>query len=102
MITQEHFDRLENEHGCGYWSVCWEHACPCAITVEHKGLQQSIYDSLMQEGKEIAKEFEREDDDYNYIPNDTYEDDDCFDDEDDRPDCDFLCSECSIECSYRS
>jgi hypothetical protein len=99
MITQEHFDRIENEHGCGYWGVCWEHTCPCAITTEHKGLQKSIYNSLVQEGKEVAKDFENEIDDY--IPDNDCEYDDFDNDEDNHPDCDNFCDECSVKCTFR-
>lgn len=79
MISQKQFKELEYKHGCGYWNVCWEHACPCAITVENKGLQESIYNSLVQEAKEVVEmEF---DDDYDYEEdyyglNDYYLDDD--------------------------
>jgi hypothetical protein len=52
MISQEQFDNLELEHGCGYWNVCWEHACPCAITIEDKGLREYIYNGLIKEAKE--------------------------------------------------
>lgn len=60
MISQEQFTKIEYEHGCGYWNLCWEHACPCAITVEHKGLRQDIWDSMVEENKKIVEEYERE------------------------------------------
>lgn len=60
MITQEQFTKIEYEHGCGYWNLCWDHACPCAITVEHKGLRQDIWDSMVKENKEIVEEYEKE------------------------------------------
>ena len=74
MITREQFDRIEMEHGCGYWNVCWEHACPCAITTEHKGFKESIYKSLVEEANEVAKDTSY--DDYDYRSEDTLEDDD--------------------------
>ena len=58
MISQEKFDQIELEHGCGYWYVCWEHACPCAITTENKGLQEGIYKSLVAEAVKVADEIE--------------------------------------------
>ena len=61
MISKEKFDEVEAEHGCGYWNVCWEHACPCAITTENKGLQENIYNSLVQEAKEVSESFEDDD-----------------------------------------
>lgn len=63
MISQERFDEIESEHGCGYYHVCWEKACPCAIVTENKGLKKEIYDSLVEESRGIAEE--HEDDYYN-------------------------------------
>lgn len=58
MISEKAFKELEYKYGCGYWNVCWEHACPCAIVTENKGLQESIYNNLIAEAKEEArKEF---------------------------------------------
>lgn len=51
MISQERFDAIEAEHGCGYYHVCWERACPCAIVTENKGLTKEIYDSLVSESR---------------------------------------------------
>lgn len=58
MLTQEQFNKIESEHGCGYWNLCWEHACPCAITTENKGLTESIYNSFIEENKRIAEEYD--------------------------------------------
>lgn len=66
MISQERFNEIEATHGCGYWNVCWEHACPCAITTENKGLQESIYNSLLEEGRRVAEEFEDEFNSYDF------------------------------------
>ena len=60
MISQKEFNNLELEHGCGYWNLCYEHACPCAITVEHKGLRQNIWDGMVKENREVAEEYEKE------------------------------------------
>ena len=57
MISQENFDRIEMEHGCGYWNMCWEHVCPCAITTENKGLTESIYNGFVEENRKISEEF---------------------------------------------
>lgn len=74
MIRQEQFDKLEQEYGCGYWNVCGEHACPCAITVEDKGLQEGIYNSLLEESRKVADSFEDEFDDFYGLGPDDYED----------------------------
>ena len=92
MITQEQFKNLEYEHGCGYWNLCWEHACPCAITIENKGLQQCIWDSMVKENKEIAEEYseECEKDDNYYEEDDPYDDFDWeYDDYEEEYECPF-------------
>ena len=30
MISKEQFEKIEIEHGCGYWNVCDDHSCPCS------------------------------------------------------------------------
>jgi len=89
MITKKRFEADEQCFGCGYWSICWEHACPCAITTEHKGLDQTIFDSLAADAKEAADLYERDcarfEDDLHFDDDDAYlRDDDLygiFDDE---------------------
>lgn len=49
MISQAEFDKIELEHGCGYYNICVERSCPCAITKENKGLQEKIWISLRSE-----------------------------------------------------
>ena len=87
MISQKTFDTVELAHGCGYWHVCWDHACPCAIVTENKGLQESIYNALVEEAREAAAEYEELNSEYNN-DNDYDEEDelDCLDD-DYCPDC---------------
>ncbi len=53
MISKEQFEKIESEHGCGYWKLCWEHACPCAITTENKGLREDIYNGFIKENDEL-------------------------------------------------
>jgi len=60
MISQKKFDETEMEHGCGYWNLCCEHSCPCAITTENKGLTEAIYNDFNEENKRIVKEYEYE------------------------------------------
>ena len=39
-------------HGCGYWSVCFEHghSCPCSPDAEvSKGFSASVWESLQRE-----------------------------------------------------
>ncbi|MGE5437505.1 MAG: hypothetical protein ACM3O3_09790 [Syntrophothermus sp.] len=58
MISKEKFDKLESEYGCGYWDICWEHACPCAITTENKGYSEKIYNSLKKESEEVINDMD--------------------------------------------
>lgn len=81
MINREKFEELEMKHGCGYWNVCWEHACPCAIITEHKGYSEEIYNSLVEEAREVVKMAEEEglfDDSEDF--EDWYNDEEEFDD----------------------
>ena len=102
MISQETFNKLELEYGCGYWNLCWKHACPCAITVENKGLQQSIYDSMCEENRLMAKQSDIEDS-YNDI---VYDCEDAYEDErnDDYYECPFcnqiVDSELKCDCTW--
>lgn len=61
MINQEKFNQIEAEHGCGYYHLCWEKACPCAITTQNKGLTKEIYDNFIEENRRLAEEMEEED-----------------------------------------
>lgn len=63
MLSKEEFEKIESEHGCGYWNLCWEHACPCAITVENKGLREDIYNGFIEENKKLADEYDPMEDD---------------------------------------
>ena len=54
MISQERFNEIELEYGCGYWHECCDRACPCAITMENKGLRQDIWDDFKKWQQELA------------------------------------------------
>ena len=62
MISKKQFDRDESLYNCGYWSVCYDHACPCAITTENKEYSEEIYRSLKEEADECE--------DWDYVEND--------------------------------
>ena len=59
MLSKETFDKNEMKFGCGYWRMCYEHACPCAIVTENKGLQESIYNGFVKENRELDEEYNR-------------------------------------------
>lgn len=70
MLTVERFNEIESEYGCGYYQLCWEKACPCAIITENKGLSKEIYYKFIEENEKLTKEF-YEDGFYNFS-NDDY------------------------------
>ena len=55
MLSKEEFEKIELEHGCRYWNLCWEHTCPCAITAENKGLREDIYNGFIEENRKLSK-----------------------------------------------
>ena len=93
MISQERFNEIELEHGCGYWNECWEHACPCAITTENKGLRKDIWDEFKEEQAELEEKYS--DDDFEYEPMERCKRCGSLEKESDLYD--GLCVECEIE-----
>ena len=60
MISQEMFDVIESQHGCGYWHECTDKACPCAITMENKGLREDIWEGFKQDQRELIEMYKDE------------------------------------------
>jgi hypothetical protein len=68
MLSQQRFNEIDSEYSCGYYHLCWEKACPCAITTENKGLTKEIYDGFIEENRRLSEELDEDDyyeDDYN-------------------------------------
>lgn len=68
MISVEESNRRQYEkdmelHDCGYWSVCEDHACGCAISDNVGGFNNEIYQNGKLDLQEQAEEF-YDDDDY--------------------------------------
>ncbi|MBX4266591.1 hypothetical protein [Clostridium estertheticum] len=59
MLSEKIFNEMEMNYGCGYWGMCSEHSCPCAIVTENKGLQESIYNGFVKENRKLTEEYER-------------------------------------------
>lgn len=38
------YDRDMKNHDCGYWSVCDDHGCPCAIDQNVNGFDNKVYE----------------------------------------------------------
>lgn len=81
MIELEIFNEDQEIHGCGYWSVCLEHDCPCHPDANvSKGFNIDVYNKLAAEMASMLPdpEYYDEFDDEYY---DEY-DDDYMDEED--------------------
>lgn len=49
-MHQEMFEEDESKHGCGYYSVCIEHACPCSSTAAvSQGFNEEVWQRLSEE-----------------------------------------------------
>lgn len=42
-LHREQYNKDIREHDCGYWSVCDDRACPCAIDDNVKGFDNEVY-----------------------------------------------------------
>ncbi|QWU14210.1 hypothetical protein SAMN04487895_101499 [Paenibacillus sophorae] len=64
MISQDEFNKIESSYGCGYYHVCWERACPCAITTQNRGLSKEIYEGFVEENRKLTEEMDKDEYDY--------------------------------------
>lgn len=61
MITEEQFEKIELQHGCGYWNVCDDRACPCHSTANvSQGYNKEVYARMEEQDREYRKQIERE------------------------------------------
>jgi len=44
-MTKEIFNKNEESHGCGYWDVCDDRSCPCALT--GKEYDPEVYERML-------------------------------------------------------
>lgn len=52
MITIEGFNEIRDEYGCGYYNICCDHGCSCALDGED--LDEKIYKKMKDDyNKEI-------------------------------------------------
>lgn len=71
-------------HDCGYWSVCDDHACGCAISDNVDGFNNEIYQKWKLDLQKQAEEFYNDADIHdleNHFADDYYEDEDNYSDE---------------------
>ena len=61
MINKEQFEKIELNHGCGYWHVCDDHACPCAPSAAvSQGFNEEVYARMKKQDEEYRRQIERE------------------------------------------
>lgn len=58
---KEIFDEDELKHGCGYWSVCIDHACFCSMDAAvSQGFNIEVWDRLEKEYREEITAYREE------------------------------------------
>lgn len=69
--NRRQYERDLEKHDCGYWSVCDDCACGCAISDKVNGFDNGVYQSMKDDLQRII------DGEYDYYDAmDDYEDDD--------------------------
>lgn len=48
-LHREQYNKDMREHDCGYWSVCDDRACPCAIDDNVNGFDNEVYSKWKRE-----------------------------------------------------
>lgn len=59
-MNQELFYRIFLQHGCGYWHVCDDHACGCALSANNMDYNAEIYASMQKQQNEEMERYSRE------------------------------------------
>lgn len=50
QYRREQYEENEKEHGCGYWSVCDDHRCPCSsLSALKRGYNPIVWESMSRE-----------------------------------------------------
>ncbi|MCM1215390.1 MAG: hypothetical protein NC548_12830 [Lachnospiraceae bacterium] len=61
-VHRERYNKDEEEHGCGYWSVCSDRSCPCSPTApSQQGFNEKIWQNFLEEQKVLEGEIYGED-----------------------------------------
>lgn len=61
--NRKQYEKDLDDHECGYWSVCDDHACGCAISKNVDGFSNKVYQEMKQDLQRIVNEFELEQED---------------------------------------
>ena len=48
-IDEDDFKDVEKEYGCGYWFVCSDRGCPCALSSKTVGYDEQQYRNFDEE-----------------------------------------------------
>ena len=75
--NRKQYDKDVKLHDCGYWSVCEDHGCACAISDNVDGFNNDVYQEWKLDLQKQAEEFYDDDD---YYADAYYEDEDNYDD----------------------
>ena len=51
-LHREQYNKDLREHDCGYWSVCYDKGCKCAIEKNVDGFNNGVYIKMKNEGVE--------------------------------------------------
>ena len=83
--NRKQYDKDMELHDCGYWSVCEDHGCSCAISDNVDGFNNDVYQEYKLDLQKQAEEFydtedhraddyfEDEDNEFNDYVDDYYE-----------------------------
>lgn len=76
--NRKQYDKDMELHDCGYWSICEDHGCACAISDNVNGFNNEVYQKWKLDLQKQAEEFYDDDD---YYADDYNEDEDNYNDE---------------------
>lgn len=69
--NRRQYEKDMEQHDCGYWSVCDDHACGCAISNNVDGFDNGVYQNMKEDLQREAEEYDM--DEYDYL--DSFDDD---------------------------
>jgi len=55
--NKEQYEKDVIKHDCGYWSVCDDHGCKCAIERNVSGFDNKVYNDMRRELEEQARDY---------------------------------------------
>lgn len=52
-LNRERYNKDIRQHDCGYWSVCNDRGCKCAIEKHVNGFDNAVYEKMKHDGQEV-------------------------------------------------